>query len=1232
MQSQGSFPIYSFKIITQYLCLIFSIIWSIQFDAQPNKRHGAANKMVHWGKLLKNHPYNRSPREIKKIMKMPKKDRPDLAYEQDYLMTMDPNLGHVPYERKVLANLAVDEMLSRPRHKAAISGVTWQERGPNNVGGRTRAIAFDPNDGTNKKVWAGGVGGGLWYTNDITVASPTWVHVDGFWDNIAISCIAFNPSNTQEIYVGTGEGFFNGGAQRGGGIWKSSNGGITWALLASTAPGAFNSGSHFHYVNKIVIKNNGHIFAATRGFYINTGGIMRSTDGGATWSRVQAVYTGAGTLYDRAADVEIASNGDLYASFGIFSQGKVFKSTNANNGNAGTWSDISSNIGTLNSSTRIELACAPADSNVLYAVARVGNGNTDVDFLKKSINGGTTWTNCAIPLMVDGSGSHFTRGQAWYDLILAVHPTNPWIVIAGGIDLHRTLDSGATWTGISHWYGGFSKPYVHADQHGMVFRPGNSNEVLLSHDGGVTLSTNAGNSGSTPSFADKNTGYNVTQFYACAAQNSVNSHYFLAGAQDNGSQKFTSPQVGSVSEVTGGDGAFCHIDQDNPTYQMTAYTYNVIYRSLNGGTTFPNIVNEDGVGHFINPSDYDDTRNILYSAAGNNTIKRVSNITGSVTNSNLSVSVGTAKISALKVSPYNDVVFLGIENGRVYKYANASTATPTLTRIDTFTSNAGWVSSIDVGASDDSILITFSNYGVTSVWETTNGGVTWRNKEGNLPDMPIRWALYNPDNRNQVVVATELGVWSTDNFGTGTASTPVWGVSSIGLAHTRCDMLQYRAADKMLVVATHGRGLFTSDIFVTTRVADFAYSPYRSCTGSLTVNFTDGSLRPNGLWAWDVNNDGIIDYTTRNPTHTYSAPGLYSVKLRINGTDSLTKNNIILVSSVGLTANTGCTVAANSNNGNGGDVGIRNVTLGTINNTTLSNNGHYQDFTCSAYTILLPNTTYALQVTTGIFNNEAVRAYIDYNNNNNLDAGESLGIITANMNGTNTLNFTTPTIASGVVLNTPLRLRVLSKFNSSPTGPCDVGTFGQAEDYTIYMKANLNPLPVRLVDFHLKCELGVARLNWRTASEENNEKFIVERSKDGQQFEAVGGEAGKGTSQEMNNYSFEDKNAFYGTSYYRLKQVDFGGQFEYSKIIVSKCVDKMNLTIYPNPTNNLVQIKGFGTHAMISVVNSFGITVLKREIKDNSCDIELGHLTNGLYNILISNDDEKIIRRVVLSK
>ena len=86
-----------------------------------------------------------------------------------------------------------------------ILDVEWTEHGPNNVAGRTRAVMFDPNDNEKKKFWAAGVTGGLWVTDDITVSNPVWNKVDDFWDNIAITCIAYDPTNTQIFYVGTGE-------------------------------------------------------------------------------------------------------------------------------------------------------------------------------------------------------------------------------------------------------------------------------------------------------------------------------------------------------------------------------------------------------------------------------------------------------------------------------------------------------------------------------------------------------------------------------------------------------------------------------------------------------------------------------------------------------------------------------------------------------------------------------------------------------------------------------------------------------------------------------------------------------------------------------------------------------------------------------------------------------------------------------------------------------------------
>lgn len=1175
-----------------------------------------------WANMLANHPY--SQREIKneeEWRNIPKADRPDLAYEFEYLRTMDPALGTVPDERLIIASAQMEEFFSE---KAAIAGVSWTERGPDNVGGRTRSIMFDPNDATHKKVWAGGVGGGLWYTNDITAATPVWSKVNDFWDNIAITAMAYNPANTQEFYVGTGEGYGANGSQRGSGIWKSTDGGATWTRLVSTDPGAYNSASHFHFIQKIVVKSNGYVFASTRGYFSNTSGIMRSIDGGTTWSRVLNLYTGVGTPYDRGADIEIAANGDLFCSFGLNAPSKVYKSIDANHGATGTWVDLTPSMSPTGNEKRIELACAPSDANVVYAVCSGGSGDNDIEWFKKSTDGGSTWTNLTIPLMVDGTGDHFTRSQAWYNLILAVHPTNANLVIVGGVDLHRTLDGGSTWSGISHWYGGFSKPEVHADQHSIVFRPGFSNELLFGNDGGIYYSTDAGNLAATPTFITKNTGYNITQFYACATKNEVNSHYFLAGAQDNGSQQFTLPQMNSTDEVSGGDGAFCHIDQLNSNIQLTAYTNNTVYRSLDGGASFPQLFS-NATGHFINPSDYDSQRKILYCASGDNLLKRVSGIDATITNTDLAVTIGSAgsaQVSTLKVSPYNDVVIFGVENGRVYKFASASTGTPVLTRIDNGTTPitaTGWVNSIEIGADDNQILVTYSNYGVISVWETTDGGTNWYSKEGNLPDMPIRCAIYNPDNRNQVLMATELGVWSTDNFQPGTAAAPIYGPCNTGLAHTRCDMLKYRAADKVVVVATHGRGLYTTDIFATSSVADFTATPNQTCSGSLDVQFIDGSLKPNGSWEWDVDNNGTIDYTTQNPSHTYSSPGLYAVKLTINsGAATITKDNLILVQNSEPTVCTGCSFSGNSNPSNTAGIGIYRFALGSIDNSTSHNNAEYNNYCCSHWTPLELNTMYNVTVRTGTANNEAANVYIDYNDNGSFEAGELVVAFPANKDGTRTLSFTTP--PSGVVLDKGLRLRVVSKFSSAPTTACNTGTYGQAEDYTVYFKNN-SPLPVSLMAFTATCFPNGISIDWSTASETNNSYFTLERSIDCEDWETISFIPGAGNSNQIFHYQIIDNIGF--NAYYRLRQTDFDGKESLSHVISANCSSAMQVRVYPNPANDFIVFTGIDGHAELAIAGSHGVILLKAYCEDGF-KVDVSGFSEGIYFFTLSQNGQMI--------
>lgn len=1171
-----------------------------------------------WADFIQHHPYsNRDTNILNRIKDIPKTDRPDLAAEQNFLMTMDPALKRVPTERLLIADERIKQYFNvntTEETYAAISGVTWKERGPNNVGGRSRVAMFDLNDPTKKKVWAGGVNGGLWYTTDITAASPAWVHVDGFWDNIAISSMAIHPTNPNIMYVGTGEGWFNEDYAEGGGIWKTTDGGTTWNRLASTIPYINSSTANslygpFAFVNKIVVKSDGTVFAATRSNYINLGGLYRSTDGGAAWEKVLSYYDGTGSKYDRAADIELASNGDLFVSFGIYAQGAIFKSTNASNGATGTWTDLSPNI-VIGTGQRIELACAPSNSNIVYAVAsKADAGNSDVSWIKKTIDGGTTWTTLTIPTL--GATEHFTRGQAWYDLILAVHPTNPDMVIAGGIDLHRTTNGGSSWTALSGWSRVNELAYVHADQHAVQFRPDYPNEIIIGNDGGIYYSQNGGNAAATPSFASKNTGYNVTQLYSVSGKNEASANYFLTGAQDNGSLLFKNPGKSDAFEILGGDGSFAHIDQNEPNNQIMSYTYNVIYLSKDGGLNFTDAPDNNGTsGLFINPSAYDNTANILYCASNDNTLRRISGIGGTPTNTNLTITeFSNGKISTLKVSPYTDnVLFVGLNNGRIYKINNANT-TPTATRIDVGITASGWLSCIDIGADDNQLMVTFSNYGVTSVWQTTDGGTSWSSKEGDLPDFPVRWGLYNPNNRNQVVLATELGIWTTDNFNN---ANPVWGPSSTGLARTRCDMLYYRSADRMVAVATHGRGLFTSDIFATTSVADFSSAQTVSCTGTLTTSFSDGSILPNSSWAWDIDNNGSTDYTTQNPTHTYNTPGYYSVKLSVNsGTAVTTKTQHVLVMNTAPTC-TACSISANANYHNGAEVGISRFKLHTIDNYSLNSDGAYHDYSCSMATTLLPNTTYSVTIKTGTYNSEGAKVFLDYNGDGDFaDAGEDIATFTASTEGGRTLNFTTP--LSGITFNKGLRLRVLSKFAGVPVSATDVGLYGQAEDYTVYFYSEV--LPVQFIAFSVNCINKGVQVMWKTATESNSSHFDIQRNTEGDVWETIGRVTAKGNSTTVQQYVFTDTKPTGGKTFYRLHQVDRDGRATYSDIVFVSCENKATVNVYPNPAKDFIQLSNLKKGTELSILSIQGMQIRKIKADQPGIRIPVTDLSSGTYLI-----------------
>ena len=759
-------------------------IESVESDRLPRDEAGYAA----W---LADHPFvTRDPMTREELKAIPKKDRPDLAMEHDYLMTMDPRTGEVPRERLFAANREVTAF-QRSGGGGPLVTEAWEERGPSNVGGRTRAIMFDPNDPNAEKVWAGGVAGGLWYTEDITDAAEPWVNVDDFWANLAVTALTSDPTNPQVFYVGTGEGFGNLDAVRGAGVFKTEDGGTTWNLLPAT-----ENQSAFHFVQDVIVDGTGAVYAATR-----SGGVQRSADGGQTWEEVLGSSTGAST--NRAVDLELGADGTVYAA--MQSDGIYGSAT----GMSGSWTDLTAGGSGFPTGgfARIEIATAPSDANTIYAVT--ANGSV-VGGLYKSTDAGATWTAIAEPVDADpGIGNDFTRGQAWYNLILGVDPNNADAVFAGGIDLFKSPDGGASWTQISHWYGGFGEPYVHADQHGIAFRPGSSTEAVFSHDGGIDYTANA--DAEQPTWINRNLGYNVTQFYAGDLIPTAGVDVMLAGAQDNGTQRFDASGINETDEVRGGDGAFTFFDQDFGILAIASYVYNNFWRSGDAGNNFPvTLLNDSNSGRFINPADYDSRENILYTARTSNSLYRVSNVATAPMVSSIGGITTIFPASHIRVSPYapagTSTIFVGGQTARLFKVTNAESASPTPTLINSTGLPLAYVSCIEVGDDEDHLLVTFSSYGVPHVWETVDGGLTWRDKSGNLPDIPVRWALYHPETTDAVLLATEAGVWESANFG---APDPTW-TPAPGFPTTRVDMLQYRESDNLVMASTHGRGVFTA--------------------------------------------------------------------------------------------------------------------------------------------------------------------------------------------------------------------------------------------------------------------------------------------------------------------------------------------------------------------------------------------------------------------------------------
>ncbi len=1109
---------------------------------------------------------------------IPLRDRMDLAWEQDVYMTKDPATGTVPRERLLAAKAYADELLASNKVAATLV-VDWDERGPSNVAGRTRAIMIDPNDPSGNSIFAGSVGGGLFKTTNITAAFPNWTAVNNLMPNLAISALAFDPSNTLIMYAGTGEGYGNSDAVRGMGIFKSLNGGLTWGLIGATNNGTFT------FIQRIVVTATGVVLACTQ-----SGGVQRSANGGTTWAKVLGTGLGiTGATSNMAWDIEIAANGDVFAAL----EGSVHKSTD---GGLTYGAALTFPIALQ----RVELACAPNDANYVYAL--IENSNV-VAAICRTTNGGINWISRTEPDDLDPAipANDFSRSQAWYDLSIGVDPLNRDRLFVGGVDVFGSTDGAATWTQVGHWYGGFGVQYVHADQHEVVFQPGSSSVCYFGNDGGIFRSGNANLA--LPRIDFKGDNYNVTQFYSCAMHPGAVTDYFLAGAQDNGSQQYTAGGINATNEVTGGDGAFCHIDQDQPQFQWTSYVQNSFYRSANGGNTWAGA--STGGGRFISPTDYDNVGNRMYGCMGNNNYFRWDNPQAGATFVTVAVPGFSGQVASVTASPNTaNRVFFGIDNGSVFRVDNAHTGAPAATNIGAGLP-VGYPACVEVELGNDNhLLVCYSNYGLNSIWESVNGGTSWTSIEGNMPDMPVRWVLLNPNDPTQALAATELGVWYTDALAGGATN---WVPGNTGLANVRTDMLQVRQSDKLVAAATHGRGLFTSDVFAAP-TALFSAVPTLTYMGK-TIQFSDNSYRGTS-WVWNFG-DGSPTSALKNPTHSYTLPGKYNVTLTINaGASTLTKTGFIHVLPDKGTPY--LTTDGGDFEGNLLDFGANNIAgtdfewgssliagkSGTVSPTnawvtgllaaTYSDNCRAQLWTPS---FNLTNAgTYTLNFSAKLMSEVDYDGYrVEYSLNKGTTWLPLGTTITPgwynNANGagsgvfpTNEAVFSGSLGAAYVAYTQDLTFlagnpSVAFRFAFGSDG--SVADAGLAiDDFFITGPVNPGGLPLTWSPLQGAWPGEQPTLTWTTFDEYNTAGFEIERSANGTDFVRAGYVNGQGHSTETTKYLWQDPAAKSDHYFYRLQQRDLNGALSYSNSVeLSRGEGQVrSISVYPNPFTDALNI------------------------------------------------------------
>jgi len=666
----------------------------------------------------------------------------------------------------------------------------WLQIGPqpatfssiSQVSGRVTALAVSP--GNTAVVYMGTADGGVWKTID---GGATWTPLTDSQPSLSIGDLTLDPENPNTVLAATGDPKSAAGPFLGVGLLRSTDGGATWTNIPGPFAGTLIPSIAIHPSNSaiwLVSCDN----PAGRGIY-------RTSDGGVTWTVTLSAYTRR-VLFD-------PQNGNV--AYATTLNGQIFRSADA--GVSWTAATGSGSNALPAGGGYTELGIDPTNTSTLYASIASGDGSNNLLGVFKSVDSGANWTPMA-------SAPDYCSPQCSYNNFIRVFPGNNQLLFLGGILLYYSLDGGNTWTSVPD-------NVIHDDQQAMAFSS-DGTTLYEGNDGGVWSNVLPG---SVPGpWTNLNATLAITQFYPGLSINPTSLSFMLGGTQDNGTQLYS----GSLlwNSVACGDGGRTAINPVTPTtvYVVCAGLNIAILKSTNSGAA-GSLVEIDGPipreQHAFVPAFAMDPSNpsILYFG----TTRVFQSKDGGTTWNPISPSFTAGiPITSIAVAPTDsNTVYAATLTGQVEKTASAlqsatwtdiTSGLPGIS-ISTVAVNPQNSQSVCVGTS----AYTFGTAG--HFYLSVNGGTSWTDETGDLPDLPVNDLVIDPDAQNTFYVATDAGVFRTSDGGAH------WSPPGTGLPLVAVMGLHLHRPTRTLVAATFGRSVWEVSVPTAGPPAALSVSP-----------------------------------------------------------------------------------------------------------------------------------------------------------------------------------------------------------------------------------------------------------------------------------------------------------------------------------------------------------------------------------------------------------------------